>query len=137
MQPWWGRRSVTSKICVFSNNDNDNDNNIVNDNDNDIDNDDNNETALVNISLLSCRWCEMAYFAVMWTTGSLADKILFYSSYPNRACNFITGEITSGRNLMLHFQMNLSWMSFLAKERRPGTSQHSSAEYDQLNYSSF
>ena len=38
--------------------------------------------------------------------------------------------------MVLHFEMKLSWMFVLAKDGRPGTAQHSSAECDQLSHSS-
>ena len=73
--------------------------------------------------------------AVVWTKGSLEDKIPFFSSYPNCSGNFIARELIADRNVILHFQMNFSLLSIssLVKEGRFGTSQLSSGEYDQLN----
>ena len=80
----------------------------------------------------------MACSAVVWTTGSLEDKMPFFSSYPNRSGNLIAGGLIADRNVILHFQMNfsLSSISSLVKEGRSGTSQLSPSEYDQVNYSS-
>ena len=81
----------------------------------------------------------LAYYAVVWITEALEDKFSsFFSSHPNPSGNLITGDLIADRNLMLYFQMNvlLPSISSLVKEGTPGTSKLSSAEYDQLDYSS-
>ena len=70
--------------------------------------------------------------------GSLEDKIPFFSSsYSNRSGNLISGELMADRKVIFHFQMNFSLSSMSSlEEGRSETSQLSSGEYDQLDYSS-
>ena len=78
----------------------------------------------------------MTFSAVVWTTGSLEDKISFFFPLIQTAyANLIIGELTyfamespwtnlettGDPNMMLHFQMkfSLSLMSSLVKDGRP------------------
>ena len=70
--------------------------------------------------------------------GHLRTEFHFFFFLPKSLRQLITGDLIADRKVMLQLQMkfSLSSMSSIVKEGRPGTLQLSSAEYDQLNYSS-